>query len=159
MLLLQPGNGEPAFEEAKMCGEELIKAADVQWKQSGYAILGMAHEALGDLMAAAEAYRKGLQFEKRNEDARIMTLNLGVLDMKAGNRKDAEKYLKEAVGLNGSDSDRRAKAYLYLAKNCEAMTDFRGANAYATVVVTLFDNKEFAEEAKKILQRCGENVK
>jgi hypothetical protein len=39
------------------------------------------------------------------------------------------------------------------------MTDYRGACAYATVVVTLFDDDELVGEATKIVQAHPEGVR
>ena len=35
--------------------------------------------------------------------------------------------------------------------NCEAMADYHGACAYATVILSLFDDDELAAEAQKTL--------
>jgi tetratricopeptide (TPR) repeat protein len=95
----------------------------------------------------------------RTDESRLASLRLGVLLSKAGEHSEAEKSLKEAVALNAGDSRRRAEAYLWLAKNCEAASDFRGACGYATVLVSLFEGDEAAEEAKKMLAAHPEEAR
>ena len=95
----------------------------------------------------------------RTESAPEAALSYGILLSKADRHVEADKILKEAVSLNAKDAARRARAYLWLAKNSEAMTDYHGACAYATVVVTLFDNPEITAEAKKILEEHAEEAK
>jgi len=87
----------------------------------------------------------------RTEEARAASLALGVLESKAGMHGEADRTLQECVKLSQSDPALRAKAYLWLARNCESMTDYRNACAYATVVLTLFDDEALSEEARKIV--------
>ena len=95
----------------------------------------------------------------RTDDAAEVSLSLGILESKAGNHLEADRVLKECVSLNGGNPSRRAQAYRWLSKNCEAMTDYRGACAYATVILALFDDDELAAEAKKTLDSHPEALK
>lgn len=151
-FLLSDRAGERSLDEAKLCGRTLVaNGATPEWRQIGYAIQGEAEEAGAEFTAALESYRKSLAENVRTEAAASVALALGVLESKAGNHAAADTALREAVRLNASDVNRRATAYLWLAKNCEASTDYRGAFKYATVVETLFDDPALLAEAKRII--------
>ncbi len=149
-----------AFEEAKICARALLVHADTpEWRQAAYALKGAAEEATGEFNAAIESYRLAMAEKVRTDDARVVALALGILESKAGAHGEADRWLKEAVTLNAKNNAKRAVAYLSLAKNCDAMTDYRGACAYATVVLTLFDDSQLVAEAKKILEAHPEEAK
>ena len=151
---------EGARSAAKACARAMVVRADTpEWRQSAYALLGAAEESAGEYTSAVESYRKCMAEPVRTEDTRAASLALGILESKAGMHGDADRMLKEAVKLNASDAARRGSAYLWLARNCEAMTDYRGACAYATVVVTLFDDDELVGEAAKIVEAHPEGAK
>ena len=59
--------------------------------------------------------------------------------------------LREAVALNASDNARRAKAYIWLARNAFLGGDMDTAEGYATVVITLFDDEAANKEAQSVL--------
>ena len=151
--------GEDATDEAKLCARSLAENGGTpEWRQAGYSLLGMAEEAAGEFSGAIESYRKAMAEKIRTEDSATVVLSLGKLLSKADEHGEADLYLKEAVQLNARDNARRAEAYVWLAKNCEAMTDYRGAVAYATIVVSLFDDRAAAAEAKKILEAHPEEA-
>ena len=152
-FLLECKLGEDATDEAKTCAKALIEESDSspQWKQAGYALLGAASESREEYQLALEAYKKAMAIDVRSEEMRHVSLSLGKLESKAGEHGDADRHLKEAVALNANDSAARAEAYLWLARNCEAMTDYHGAVGYATVVVSLFDDPDLVAEAGKIV--------
>ncbi len=159
-FLLECREGEAAWEEAKICARALLVHADTpEWRQAAYALKGAAEEATGEFNAAIESYRQALAEKVRTEDVRKAALALGILESKSGAYAEADRTLKEAVHLNASDHTARAQAYLWLARTCEAMSDNRGACAYATVVLTLFEDKELVAEATKILQAHPEEAK
>ncbi len=152
-FLLECREGGDALEEAKICARAMLLHADTpEWRQAAHALKGAAEEAASEFNAAVESYRSSLAEKTRTEDARAVALALGVLESKSGAHVEADRTLKEAVSLNAADNAARARAYLWLARNCEAMTDYRGACAYATVVLTLFDDSGLTAEAKKILE-------
>lgn len=152
-FLLECKQGDDAIEEAKMCAKALIEdeAATAQWKQAGYALAGAACEAAGEYSLALDNYRSAMDIGVRSEEMRSVSLALGILESKAGNHSDADKHLKEAVALNQDNSAARSQAYLWLARNCESMTDYHGAVGYATVIVSLFDDSSIVSEAQKII--------
>ena len=150
-FLLEGGVNGGHPEEARKCGEVLSESKEAEWRQSGFALKGAAEEALGEFTSAAESYRRAMAEGVRTDDAAEVSLSLGILESKAGNHLEADKMLKECVSLNASNPSRRAQAYRWLSKNCEAMTDYRGACAYATVILSLFDDDELAAEAQKTL--------
>ena len=159
-FLLETTVGEPALEEAKACARAMVVHADTpEWRQAAYALQGAVEEATGEFNAAIESYRKCMAEKIRTDETRAVSLALGILESKAGAHGEADRSLKEAVTLNAADASRRAKAYVWLARNCESMTDFRGACAYATVVVSLFDDPELTSEARKILEAHPEEEK
>ena len=142
-----------------MCARALAaNGGSAEWRQAGYSLLGMAEEAAGEYSGAIESYRKAMAEPIRTEDSARVVLSLGQLLSKTDAHGEADAYLKEAVQLNARDNARRAEAYLWLAKNCEAMTDYRGAVAYATIVVTLFDDRAAVAEAQKILDAHPEEA-
>ncbi len=159
-FLLTCRTGEPALEEVKICARALVLNADTpEWRQAAHALKGAAEEAAGEFTAAVESYRLALAEKIRTEEARSVALALGILESKAGAHGAADRTLKEAVKLNAKDNAARAQAYLWLARNCEAMTNYRGACAYATVVLTLFDDRALVAEAQKILDAHPEEAK
>ena len=152
--------GDDAQEEAKMCARALVANGQTPaWRQTGYILQAQAEEAAGEFSSAIETYALAFAEKVRTESAPEAALSYGILLSKADRHVEADKILKEAVSLNAKDAARRARAYLWLAKNSEAMTDYHGACAYATVVVTLFDNPEITAEAKKILEEHAEEAK
>jgi len=136
---------------ARTCARELIKHTQAEWRQAGYALLGEAEEKAGSFAAAIDAYRKCLEEKANVAEAATAALNLGRLESRAGEFDRAEATLKRAVALNGTDAGARGAAYLALAVNSEAKKDFKSACAYATVVVSLYDDQKLCAEAKKIL--------
>lgn len=160
-FLLEDFDGVKATEEAKKCAKALLKVAgeSKEWRQESFALLGAAEEASGEFTAAIGSYRQALAENVNTLVRKSVALNLGVLLCKAGETAEAEIALKEAVKLNANDSLARAKAYLYLAKNCVAAQDNQGARDYATVVTTLFSDPEIVSEAKKILDSTSDGVK
>ena len=159
-FLLDCPEGESAAEEAKNCARELlIKAEGEEWKQFGFALEGAAEEKLENFAAAIAAYREALQLKCRTEAAPAAALQLGLLETKAGNFVKADTTLREAVSLAAEDPAKRAKAYLGLARNCAANGDKKGAEDYATVVKTLFDDDQCVAEAEEILSGLSEGAK
>ncbi len=158
-FLLTCPAGADATDEAKMCARALAAAGDSpEWRQAGYSLLGQAEEAAGEYSAAIDSYRRAMDEKVRTEDSAAVVLSLGKLLSKADEHGEADRYLKEAVQLSARDNARRAEAYVWLAKNCEAMTDYRGAVAYATIVSSLFDDRAALAEAKKILDAHPEEA-
>jgi len=149
----------PMPDEAKKCALAMTAMDNAEWRQAGFALKGAAEEALGATSAAAESYRAAMAEKARTEDLAPAVLSLGVIESKAGNHIEADHVLKECVSLSRDNASRRADAYRWLARNSEAMTDYRGACGYATVILTLFDDEELAKEAKQILERHPEASK
>lgn len=138
-------------ERAKTCAQELVKNESAEWRQAGYALLGQTEEQAGAYGAAIDAYRKCLAEKADVAEATQAALHLGLLESRAGEFDRAEETLKKAVAKGGTDVAARGAAYLALARNSEAKKDFHTACAYATVVVSLFDDEKLCAEAKKIL--------
>jgi len=158
-FLLEGGKESGCPEEAKKCGVVLGGNEEPEWRQAGFALKGAAEETLGEFSSAIESYRSAMAEGVRTDDAAEVSLSLGILESKAGNHLEADKMLKECVSLNAANPSRRAQAYRWLSKNCEAMTDYRGACAYATVILALFDDDELAAEAKKTIDSHPEASK
>lgn len=159
-FLLECTEGEPALMEVKTCARALIESGGTpEWRQAGYALCGAAEEAGSEFAAAIASYRACLAENVRTEVTRDVALRLGILESKAGETQAADKTLKEALRLNAADAHRRAQGYLWLARNSETAGDFRSACAYATVVMTLFDDAALAAEANKILAAHPEEAK
>ena len=151
-FLLTCKDGESAFPEAEKCGKALVeRGGSAEWRQAGFILEGAALEGQGKFAAAIEAYRNAFAENVRTEDAAAASLALGELEVKAGDHAAAEKTLREAVKLNASDNSRRARAYLALAENALASGDAHNASAYATVVITLFDDPKLAARAQAIV--------
>lgn len=146
---------DETLDAAVMCGRALVEAADsAEWRQAGYILEGQAEERAGHYTAAIEAYRQAFTGNHvRTSDAAEAMLALGILESKHGDNERAAGTLKEAVSLNASDNSRRARAYLWLAKNAAAQGDEESAKGYATVVVTLFEDSELVAEAQKIIDK------
>lgn len=150
-------SGDEFSHEAEMCGKAIVAGATTpEWRQSGHALEGAAREAAGRFTEALESYRAAMSENCRTEDACEAALSLGILEHKAGNTKEADAALREAVKLNQADNRRRATAYLWLARNYAASGDVKNAEACATTIVTLFNDKELAAEAQKIIDSINE---
>ncbi len=144
------------LDAAVLCGRALVEAADSpEWRQAGYILEAQAEERAGHYTAAVEAYRQAFTGNHvRTSDAPEAMLALGILEAKHGEHERAEATLREAVALNAADNARRARAYLWLAKNAASRGDDESAKGYATVVVTLFDDdQELIDEAQKIVDK------
>ena len=146
-------------EPAKLCARHLIGRDSADWRQAGYALLGAEEDRAEAFTAAIDAYRKCLAEKANVADIAPAALRLGILETRAGEFDRAEATLKRAVELNRNDSGMRGAAYLALATNSEAKKDFRAACAYATVVVTLYDDKDLCAAAQKILSAHPEERK
>lgn len=139
-------------EDSKTCARALAAGNSPQWRQFGYALLGSAEEADGNLSAAADAYAKCLAEPCVTDAAASAALKLGLHLVKDGNPAEAEKVLKKAVDLNDGDREARARAYLGLAEASLLRGDTESARGYATYVTVLFENSAAAPAAKKILE-------
>ena len=138
-------------EEAEICAKELTKSDSPEWRQAGWELLAEREEAREAYAAAIESYRKALAEPVRTEALAAAVLRLGKLEFRAGEFDKADITLKKAIALNASDVRARAEAYVMLAKNAESKGDAKSAVAYATVVVSLFDDETFCAEAKRII--------
>ncbi|MBR3221897.1 MAG: tetratricopeptide repeat protein [Kiritimatiellae bacterium] len=145
--------------EAETCARELAKSDAAEWRQAGWALLGSCEESRESYAAAIDAYRKCLAEPARTEAAADAALRLGKLEFRAGEFAAAENTLKKAIALNASNARARAEAYVTLAKNAEQGGDVQSACAYATVVVSLFDDEALCAEAKRILAAHPEAAK
>ena len=151
-MLVECKDGEEAFAEAKLCAQALLDGdKSAEWRQAGFLLRAEAEEAAGEYSAALESYRLGFAEKVRTQDCLSAALAYGTLLSRDGRHTQADEILKEAVKLNSANPVLRARAYLALSRNCQAMTDYRGAVAYATVVLTLFDDSELSAQAKKII--------
>ena len=138
-------------DEAKTCAKALIKTDRAEWRQCGYALLGLTEEAEGAFAAAMEAYRKCLAEKCTTEDLAKVALRLGALETRNEEWDAAEATLKRAVELNARDAAARAEAYLHLAETCLGKGDVVHARSYATVVAELFEATPSASAAKALL--------
>ena len=138
-------------EEAETCAKELAKSDSPEWRQAGWELLGEREESREAYAAAIESYRKALAEPVRTEALATAVLRLGKLEFRAGEFDRADVTLKKAIALNASDARARAEAYVTLAKNAEGKGDAKSAVAYATVVMSLFDDEALCAEAKKIV--------
>ena len=145
-------------ERAKTCAQELVKNESPEWRQAGYALLGEAEESAQAYGAAIDAYRKCLAEKANVAEAAGAALRLGQLESRAGEFDRAEETLKKAVAMSGTDVAARGTAYLALAQNSEAKKDFHTACAYATVVISLFEDEKLCSAAKKILEAHPEEA-
>lgn len=146
-------------EAQATCARELIKSESAEWRQAGWAMLGVAEEKKGAYSSAIEAYRAALAEPTTTAEIAWAALNLGKLEMRAGESERAEETLRRAVTLNAENARARAEAYLALAENAAARGDRKAAAGYATVVVSLFDDPSLTAAAEKILKANGEDQK
>ena len=146
-------------EESAICAKALTKGDSPDWRQAGWALLGAYEEKRGSFAAAIDAYRKCLAEKAKTEDCALAALNLGKLEFRAGEYDRADATLKQSVTLNAANVQARAEAYAMLAKNAGAKGDWKSAVAYATVVLSLFDQSEFRAEAQKIVDEHAAEAK
>ena len=145
--------------EAEICAKEMTKSDSAEWRQAGWELLGECEESREAYAAAIESYRKAVAEQVRTESLASASLRLGKLESRAGEFEKAAANLKKAIALNSANARARAEAYVALAKNAEAMGDHRSAVAYATVVVSLFDDDQLCAEAKRLLSAHPETGK
>lgn len=144
--------GTNAVEEAGMCAKALAALDRSEWRQAAWALLGASEERRGEFTAAIASYRKAMAEKTETEARGAAALALGRLETRAGEYDAAIATLGEAVKANARNAPARLEAYLNLARACEAKGDFANACAYATVVVTLFNDPAAAAEAERILK-------
>ncbi len=147
-------------DEARMCAKALTENADsAEWRQAGYALLGETEEKAENFTAAMDAYRKAMGEKACVEDLSRVALALGKLEARSGDRERADATLRRAVELNSASPRSRAEAYLALAQNAAASGDGETARKYATVVTSLFADRELCAEAEKVLAENPEAEK
>lgn len=137
--------------EAEICARALTKSDSPEWRQAGWALLGACEEGRSAYTAAIDAYRRCVAENASTEEEASAALALGKLEARAGEADKADATLKKAITLNANNARARAEAYVTLAKNAGARGDWKSAVAYATVVVSLFDESEFVDEAKRLI--------
>lgn len=137
--------------EAEICAKALTRSDAAEWRQAGWALLGLCEEKREAFSSAVESYRKCVAENAKTEELAAALLRLGRLEFRAGTFEQAEATLKKAITLNAANARARAEAYVLLAKNAAAKGDVKSSVAYATVVVSLFDDAELCAEAKKII--------
>ena len=145
-------------EESAICARALAKGEAAEWRQAGYALLGSVEEEAKSFAAAIEAYRKCLAEPCRTEDLPRAASRLGALEVANADWDAAESTLKRSVELNTDNVAARAEAYYHLAEVSVAKKDMKSAKAYATVVVTLFENTPWADKAEAILKTLPEEA-
>lgn len=159
-FLVEEKSGVDAMREAKTCAAILASTAKTdELKQEAFFLKAQAEEAQGHFSAAIAAYRDGFNLSIRTERAGVAAVRSGSLELKAGNLAEAEKILREAVELNSKDSSLRCNAYMELAKVSLCRKDIRAARAYATIIVTLFDDPVYGPAAQKLLDDNPEEAK
>ena len=139
-------------EEGEICAKALTKGETPEWRQAGWALLGDCAERRAAYTAAIDAYRRCLAEPAQTEEAAAATLRLGKLEARNGEFDKSDLTLKKAIALNEANARVRAEAYLTLAKNAGERDDWKTAVAYATVVTSLFDDREICAEAQKIVE-------
>ena len=151
--LLFPG------EEADLCAKALIRSDIPEWRQAGYALQGAVEEEAKSYAAAIDSYRKSMAENCKTEDLPRVAARLGALESANAEWDAAEVTLARAIELNADDVLARAESYLHLAEAAVAKNNIKTARAYATVVVTLFENTSFAKPAEEILKAHPEEAK
>ena len=152
-FLMEDKYSKPDVANAMLAAKCLEKAASgVQWKQQAKFVVGMVEERRGNSAAAIEAYKAGFAYPTRTELSKSAAFSLGSLLRKNCEADLADKYLSYAIELNADNPPLRAKAYLELAENSLQKRDAEKAKAYATVVVTLFDEPHLKARAEEILK-------
>ncbi len=160
MFLLSDRGGAARPDAAEVCARALVTSSkDATWRQTGYVLLGEAQEAAGFPSLAIEAYRAAVKEGATTEDLPPAVLALGILETKAGESAAAAETLALAVRLFATDPTRRVQAYVWLAKNAQLAGAKADARRYATIVETLFDDKDASAEAAEILKACAEDGK
>lgn len=138
-------------EDAETCARALTKNEAPEWRQAGWGLLGDCETKRKAHAAAIESYRKCLAEPAKTEAGAEAALSLGKLEFLAGEFDRADLSLKKAIELNAANARARGEAYVMLAKNAVAKGDWESAVAYATVVMSLFDDRELCAEAQKII--------
>ena len=138
-------------DEAEVCARALTKNEAPEWRQAGWGLLGDCAAKRGVHSAAIESYRKCLAEPAKTETGAAAALSLGKLEFRAGEFDRADLSLKKAIELNAANARARAEAFVTLAKNAGAKGDWKSAVAYASVVMSLFDDAELRAEAQRII--------
>lgn len=138
-------------DEAESCARMLLQSDEAEFRQTGWEILGECEEARGKSAAAMDMYRKCLAESAKGDCRASAALRLGKLEFAAKEFELADSTLRQAITLNEANDDAKAETYLTLAKNAEAKGDRELASSYATIVISLFGDTPFADEARRLM--------
>ena len=147
-----------ALEAAKVIEARNI---DADWNQIGAALVGQAHEGLGETDAASAAYARALSTGAKTASGARAALALGKIESSQALFDEAKTHLADAVERAHSKEllAVRVQAYAALAANEEARGDGPAALGYHMLVGTLFDDPEVVphalEHAAAILRKQG----
>lgn len=113
---------------------EGVKYPNLLYKpfRSMYYMLKSNFSSMNDDLDAAEAdLRKGLESGVADKDFQGTALmQLGAIQLKKGNMKEAYEHLRKALKAGLPDADSNGMANLYLAQICLQRRDYRGAKFY-----------------------------
>ncbi len=137
---------DSALVAAKIIEDRKI---DAEWNQIGAALVGAAHEGLGETDAAIAAYTRALATGARTASGAKSALALGRLETTQALFDEAKEHLADAVERAQSQDllGIRVQAYVALAANEEARGDGAAALGYHMLVGTLFDDPEVVPHA------------
>ena len=140
----------------EICAKALMAQTSPEWRQTGCEMLGRFEASRESYSAAITAYRQALKEPVKTEAAAAASLALGRLETRAGEYDAAKATLETAVNLNAANPRPRGEAYLALAENARLKGDAKAAKGYATVVTTLFADRDLVAAAEKILKEVRE---
>ena len=157
-FMVGTANYKPALEAAKVIEARKV---DADWNQIGAALVGKAHEGLGEMDAATSAYTRALATGAKTAYGAKAALALGRLETSQALFDESKAHLADAVERAQSKEllAVRVQAYVALAANEEARGDSAAALGYHMLVGTLFDDPEVVpqalEHAASILRKQG----
>lgn len=138
------------FDSAQVAAKIIEnRKIDADWNQIGAALLGAAHEGLGENDAAVAAYTRSLATGARTASGAKSALALGRLETQQAMFDESKEHLSDAVARAHSQEllAVRVQAYVALAANEEARGDSAAALGYHMLVGTLFDDAEVVPHA------------
>jgi len=118
------------------------------WEQIGWGLLGRAHLALADRVAAKDAFEKSLAVKAKTFFAAESALRLGDIAFEAGEHETAAGYFEQAAARTSSQEalEIRANAYAGLARTAKATSDLESAAKYFMSVAILYDDNKLVPE-------------
>ncbi len=143
-ILAQGYYGIKEYEKATDYEQQYLKSTkDIREKAQSLLRLGTSYEDLEQPKQAAEAYRKGLKFAKRNLEASKLNAAVGRVFMQEKRLNQAINHLKDAQTFATEDDEHAASVYRLLGEcHVKRNETEKAIEAYGTIIAKYADSIE-----------------